>query len=70
MFLLIELCLTAICLAVAFMRPEPGDAWFSRHERRFAAFASRRTLAVISIGLVSLVLRLALGQWIVDWIST
>jgi hypothetical protein len=60
MFLVIELCLTAICLALAFMRPELGDAWFSRQEERFSAFASRRTLAVVTIGLLSLVLRLAL----------
>src|SRR5438132_10283100 len=42
------------------MRPELGDAWFPRRKQRFAAFASRRTLAVVSVGLLSLVLRLAL----------
>jgi hypothetical protein len=60
MFLVIELCLTAICLALAFIRPELGSAWFSRQEQRLSVFASRRTLAVISIGLLSMVLRLAL----------
>src|SRR6266404_2702923 len=60
MFLVIEVCLTAICLALAFMRPELGDAWFCRQEQRFSAFASRRTLALVSIGVLSLVLRLAL----------
>jgi hypothetical protein len=60
MFLVIELCLTAIGLSLAFIRPELGDAWFSRVEQRFSAFASRRTRSIIAIGFLSLVLRFAL----------
>jgi len=60
MFLLIEFCLLLICVALAFLYPWLGDAWFSRAEQHLSAFASRRSLAAISIGLLSLVLRLAL----------
>jgi hypothetical protein len=60
MLLAIELCLTAICVALAYIHPELGDAWFSRVERRFSAFAQRRTLAVVFVGLLALGIRLAL----------
>jgi hypothetical protein len=60
MFLLIEFCLMVICAALALVRPELGDAWFSRSEQRLSAFASRGWLAVLSIGVLSLVLRVAL----------
>lgn len=60
MFLALELCLTAIGLALAFIRPELGDSWFSRLEARLAMFAQKRTLATISVGLLALGLRLAL----------
>src|SRR5437763_13285725 len=60
MFLAIELCLTAICLGLACIRPELGDAWFSRLEQGVARFAQRRTMVVASVGLLALGLRLAL----------
>jgi hypothetical protein len=60
MFLAIELCLTAICVALAYIHPELGDKWFSRIEQRFAAFARRRALAVTSVGVLAIGLRLAL----------
>ena len=60
MFLAIELCLTAICLALAYIHPELGDTWFSRLEQGFARFAQRRGIAVACVGLLALGLRLAL----------
>src|ERR1700687_3512284 len=60
MFLALELCLTATCATLAFIRPELGDGWFSALEQRFGTFAQKRTLAVVSVGLVALGLRLAL----------
>ena len=60
MFLGLELCLTAICLALAYMHPELGDSWFSRVERRLAEFAQNRVLAVVAVGLLALGIRLAL----------
>jgi len=60
MLLALELCLMAICVALAYIRPQLGDAWFTRVEQGFSAFAHRRTLAVVSVGLLALVLRLAL----------
>jgi hypothetical protein len=60
MFLVIELCLTAVGLTLAFTRPELGDGWFSRLEQLFSEVASRRTLSIITVGLASLILRLAL----------
>src|SRR5712692_7787603 len=60
MFLALELCLTAICAALASIRPELGDGWFSALEQHLAAFARKPTPAVVSVGLLALVLRLAL----------
>lgn len=60
MFLAIELCLTAICLAFAYTRPPLGDEAFSRIEHCFNIFANRRTLAVVTVGLIALGIRLAL----------
>jgi hypothetical protein len=60
MFLSIEFYLMLICVALAFICPGLGDAWFSRAEQRLSAFASRRSLAAISVGLSSLILRVAL----------
>jgi hypothetical protein len=60
MFLAIELCLTAICVALAYIRPGLADSWFSRLESHFATLAERRVLAVISVGILALGVRLAL----------
>ena len=60
MFLALELCLAAVCVAIALIRPQSGEAFFSRLESRLAAFAEKRALSVVTIGLAALVLRLAL----------
>lgn len=60
MFIALELCLTVICLAVAYVRPETGEPWFAKLEQRFSAFAQKRSLAVITVGLLALGIRLAL----------
>jgi hypothetical protein len=60
MFLAIEFCLTAICLAVAYTSPELGQNWFERIELLFSALAKRRMLTVIAVGLLALALRAAL----------
>jgi len=60
MFLAIELCLTAICLAFAYTRPPFGYKRFSHVEQRFAAFANRRIRSVITVGLAALGIRLAM----------
>lgn len=60
MFLGIELCLTAVCVPLALMWPGLGDGWFASIEGRFSRLAQRRWLAVLSVGLLALGLRLAL----------
>lgn len=60
MFLAIELCLTAICLAFAYTRPPFGDEAFSRIEQRFTTLANKRSLAIVTVGLPALGIRLAL----------
>jgi hypothetical protein len=60
MFLAIELCLTAIAVALAYTYPLLGERWFSWIELRFTTFANRRRLAVATVGLLALGLRLAL----------
>jgi hypothetical protein len=58
--LLIEGCLTAIAIAIAFCWPRIGSAWFSRVEHAFSSLARRKTLSVAVVGLVAFVLRLAI----------
>ena len=60
MFIAIELCLTAICLALAYIRPQIGDTFFSRVENALSVFAHRHRLGVVSVGLLALAVRLAL----------
>jgi hypothetical protein len=60
MFLAIELCLSAICLAFAYTRPPLGDEAFSRIEQCFSTFANKRALAVAIVGLIALSVRLTL----------
>ena len=60
MFLAIEICLTAIAIALAHIAPELGTNWFEKWERRFAKLARRRTLAVFFVGTLALLLRAAL----------
>lgn len=58
--ILIEGCLTAIAVAVAFATPRLGDGWFARIEHAFHSLARRKTLSVIVVGVSALLLRLAL----------
>ncbi len=58
--MLIEGSLTALTLAVAFLRPTLGAGAFARAERRLGALARRRTLSVIAVGLAAFFLRLAI----------
>jgi len=60
MFLALELCLTAIAVAIAFTYPQLGDGWFAGIERSLTRLANRRLLAVVTIGLLAIGLRLAL----------
>ena len=60
MFLAIELCLTAIAVSLAYTHPLLWDDEFRWVERRFTKFAERRALAVITVGLLALGLRLSL----------
>src|SRR5947209_5547212 len=60
MFLAIELCLTAISVGLAYLRPGLANSWFCRLERGFMVMGEKRVLAVISVGLLALGLRLAL----------
>jgi hypothetical protein len=57
--LLIELCLSAIALALAFYKPRLGSTWFTHIELAFARLARRRGLSVAVVGLSALLLRLA-----------
>lgn len=58
--LLIEFGLTAIGFAVAFAAPRLGNPLFKRIEHAFCILARRQRLAVVSVGLTTLLLRLAL----------
>ena len=60
MLLAIEISLTAIAFMLAYVAPELGANWFAKWERRFAALARCRALAVLSVGVLALALRAAL----------
>jgi len=60
MLLALEICLTAIAVALAYVAPELGAKWFDKWERRFGRFARRRIIAVVSVGLLALGARAAL----------
>jgi hypothetical protein len=57
---LIEGGLTVILVAVAFICPRLGTAWFSRIERAFARLARRKVLSVALVGCATLLLRIAI----------
>lgn len=57
MFLAIETCLTILCCAVAYVRPQLGDSQFSRLEIGLNSLARRRVLAVVIVGIFALGLR-------------
>jgi hypothetical protein len=60
MLLAIEICLTAVAIALAHIAPELGANWFEKWEQRFGNFARWRVLAVFSVGVLALALRAAL----------
>jgi hypothetical protein len=57
--MMIEGCLTAIAIGVAFCCPRFGSGYFSRVERIFARLARRQGLSVAIVGVSALLLRLA-----------
>ncbi|MGA3047592.1 MAG: hypothetical protein ABSD67_13250 [Terracidiphilus sp.] len=61
---LIEGCLTTIAVAVAFAWPRLGANWFSRFEQAFDLLARNQCLAVVTVGITTLVLRLAILPFI------
>jgi hypothetical protein len=58
--ILIEGCLAAIMIAVAFCWPRLGSTLFSRVERAFGSLARRKSLSVALVGFTALLLRLAI----------
>ncbi|HEY1985222.1 MAG TPA: hypothetical protein VGG85_07435 [Terracidiphilus sp.] len=52
--------LTAILIAISFAWPRLGSGWFTRVERAFGRLARRQILAVASVGLSALFLRIAI----------
>lgn len=59
MLLIIETALALGALVLAFLNPSIGSRWFSRMETRFIAFAQKKRLAVLSVGLLAVLLRVA-----------
>src|SRR5438132_12506906 len=60
MLLLIEFLLVVLALVLALVAPNLGASWFERAEKALSRLARRRGLAVLSVGLLALVLRAAL----------
>jgi hypothetical protein len=58
--LLVEGGLTFIAVAAAYAWPKLGNSWFARVERAFTSLARKQGLAVATVGLGTLLLRLAI----------
>jgi hypothetical protein len=58
--LLLESIWVLAALVGAFAFPSVGSRWFEKLERRFSAFARRRTFSVVAVGVLALALRAAL----------
>jgi len=56
----VEFPFTVLVLLLAFAIPRLGDKWFSRIERAFGPLAHHRVLAVATVGISALLLRLAI----------
>ena len=56
----IELCLTAMALALAYAAPQLGSKWFAAVEKSFGRLARKRDVAVLLVGLLAVAVRLAL----------
>src|SRR5690242_9035422 len=56
----IELCLTALCVALSQVCPTLADRSLSWVEQRFSSWAQHRTRTIVTVGLLALGLRLAL----------
>lgn len=59
-FRAIEALLTAIAVGIAFCCPRAGKRWFRAVERAFLSLARRKRLAVLVVGVATLVIRLAI----------
>ncbi len=57
---ILELCLTILCIILAFAWPAIGEKWFSRVEKCLNATAQHRWLCAIIVGLLPVSLRLLL----------
>src|SRR5438132_13307311 len=60
MLFLIELCLTAVAVLLAFAAPSFGVSWFAKWETHLSLLVRRPHLAVTIIGALALILRAAL----------
>ncbi len=58
--MLLEGCLTALAVALAFCWPSLGSKYFSRIEQAFTRLARRKKLAVVVVGATAFLLRLAI----------
>src|SRR5438128_4334358 len=59
MLFLIELCLTAVAVLLAFAAPSFGVSWFAKWETRLSRLARRPRLAVAIVARLALILRAA-----------
>jgi len=59
-FVAVEAVLVITALLIAVVAPRLGADWFRAAERRFTRFARRRTLAIVTVGLLALAGRAAL----------
>jgi len=64
MILLIEFCLIAVAVGLAYVAPQLGATGFREFERYFMNIARKRALAVVLAGLAPLAVRAAMLPWV------
>ena len=64
MLFLIEICLGAIAIGLAYIAPGLGASWFAKCELYLGRLSRNRTLAVVTAGILALAVRAIILPWV------
>ena len=64
MLFLIEICLCAIAIGLAYIAPGLGASWFAKCELYLGRLSRKRTLALVTVGILALAVRAIILPWV------
>src|SRR2546429_2539219 len=64
MLFLIEICLGAIAIGLAYIAPGLGASWFAQCELYLGRLSRKRTLALVTAGILALAVRAIILPWV------